>query len=63
MISSNIWVTGFTASTDFRNIPGTVSPVFQSTNQAEASAGAPATAAFATEVSSNHVTASASQIL
>jgi hypothetical protein len=61
--SSNIWVTGFTASTDFHNIPGTETPVFQSTNQAAASAGAPATAAFVTEISSSHGTASANQIL
>ncbi len=49
---NHIWVTGFTASSDFQ-VPGTSQPAYQSTNQAEAtpsSAGAPATAAFITEL-------------
>jgi hypothetical protein len=46
---NHIWVTGFTASSDFQ-VPGTSEPAYQSTNAAEASAGAPATAAFITEL-------------
>jgi hypothetical protein len=49
---NHIWVTGFTASSNFQ-VPGTSEPAYQSTNQAEAaqaSAGAPATAAFITEL-------------
>ena len=46
---NHIWVTGFTASSDFQ-VLGTSEPAYQSTNEAEASAGAPATAAFITEL-------------
>jgi hypothetical protein len=47
--SGHIWVTGLTASTNFQ-VPGTVTPVFQSINEANANAGAPASAAFITEL-------------
>ena len=48
--SGNVWVTGLTASTDFRNIPGSAGIPFQSTNQASATSGAPATAVFVTQL-------------
>ncbi len=47
--TGHIWVAGVTASTNFQ-VPGKVTPVFQSTNQAEANAGPPATAGFITEL-------------
>ena len=48
--TGHIWVAGVTASSDFE-VPGKVTPVFQSTNQAEALAGGPpATAGFITEL-------------
>ena len=49
--TGHIWVAGVTASTDFQ-VPGKVTPVFQSTNMAEASgnAGPPATAGFVAEL-------------
>ncbi len=46
--TSKIWVTGYTASTDFP--AGQASTVFQSTNQAATNSGSPATAAFVTEL-------------
>src|SRR5579875_340353 len=51
-IDSNgkVWVAGLAASTDFQNIPGTVSPVFQSSNLANTDAGPPATAGFVTQI-------------
>jgi len=42
-------VAGTTASTDFQ-VPGKVTPVFESTNQAETHAGPPSTAGFVTEL-------------
>jgi hypothetical protein len=44
-----IWVTGFTASTDFQ-VPGQAASVFQTSNLAAATAGPPATALFLTEL-------------
>jgi len=59
--AGKVWVAGFAASTDFQNIPGTVSPVFQSTNQANANSGEPATAGFVTEIDTTQ--SGAAQIL
>ena len=47
--SNTVWVTGLTASTDFQ-VPGVAATVFQTTNQAAAHAGAPATAVFVTHL-------------
>src|SRR5262249_43828104 len=58
--TGDVWVTGLTASTDFRNIPGTVGTPFQSTNQANANAGPPATALFITQL--NPKAAGAAQV-
>jgi len=52
--NGHIWVAGFAASTtDFQNIPGTVSPVFQSSNHANTDSGEPATAGFVTEINTD----------
>jgi len=48
--NGKVWVAGLAASTDFQNIPGTVAPVFQSTNHANTDAGPPATAGFVTQI-------------
>ncbi|HEY2477007.1 MAG TPA: choice-of-anchor D domain-containing protein, partial [Candidatus Cybelea sp.] len=50
-VTGHVWVAGATASIDFQ-VPGKVSPVFESTNQAgaAANAGSPATAGFITEL-------------
>lgn len=52
--SGNVWVAGFAASTDFQNIPGTVTPVFESTNLANTDSGPPATAGFVTEIDTSN---------
>ncbi|HVN90078.1 MAG TPA: hypothetical protein VMT61_09720 [Candidatus Binataceae bacterium] len=48
--SNKIWLAGFTASTGNFPVPGSVMPVFQSTNQAAVTSGAPATTGFLTEI-------------
>jgi hypothetical protein len=53
--TGKIWVAGLAASTDFQNIPGSVSPVFQSTNHANSASGPPATAGFVTEIDTSQV--------
>jgi len=46
--TSTVWVTGFTASTDFA--PAPTANAIQTSNQANVNAGAPATAAFLTQL-------------
>jgi hypothetical protein len=48
--NDDIWIGGFAASTVNFPVPGTVTPPFQSINEANSSAGAPATAAFVTQI-------------
>jgi hypothetical protein len=48
--TQDAWVTGFTASTDFRNIPGSSGSPYQSANEANVDSGSPATAAFITQI-------------
>ncbi len=63
VVDSNgkVWVAGLAASTDFQNIPGTVAPVYSSTNQANTTSGPPATAGFVTEIDTSK--AGSAQIL
>ena len=56
----HVWVTGFTASTNFQ-VPGLATPSFQTTNQANTVSGAPATVLFITQL--DPATSGASGIL